>query len=136
MTCEISVKHLRRKKTPRKTYKKAKPKQEILKALETNYALQNCRFSGSSPPIYSLKLQEVVLVLEVLYTSSLVLWRSTALPEGSARGREQLANISEQAGPATGSVFTNDNSCEQSSYQCLGNSLHHRSDLLPRWNFY
>lgn len=54
------------------------------------------------------------------------------LPEA----RQQLANISEQAGPATGSVFTNNNSCEQRSHQCLGNSLHHQSDLLPRWNFY
>lgn len=54
------------------------------------------------------------------------------LPEAG----QQLANISEQAGPATGSVFTNDNSCEQRSHHCLGNSPHHQSDLLPRWNFY
>lgn len=54
------------------------------------------------------------------------------LPEAG----QQLANLSEQAGPATGSVFTNDNSCEQRSHQCLGNSPHRQSDLLPRWNFY
>lgn len=143
MTWEISVKIWaeKKKKAKKQTYKKAKPKQEILKPLETNYALHNRVVNGSSRLIYSLKLQEVeVLVLEVLYTSSLILWGSTALPgwmpEGSARGRAAAGKHLRKAGPATGSVFTNDNSCEQHSHQCLGNSPHHQFDLLPRWNFY
>lgn len=47
--------------------------------------------------------------------------------------RQQLANISQQAGPTSGSVFTNNKSSEQCSHQCLGKSLHHQSDLLPSW---
>lgn len=54
-------------------------------------------------------------------TSSFILWRSSAPREewqGTTKGNlieaeQQLANISEQAGPTSGSVFTNNKSCEQ-----------------------
>lgn len=135
MTCEISVKHLRRKKTQKPT---KKPNQN--------------KKSWSHLKQIMLSKTVMLMALHLWYIHSnygrwFLFWKSfTRLPSsyGEAllcqrdlpEAGQQLANISGQAGRATGSVFTNDNSCEQSSYQCLGNSLHHQSDLLPRWNFY
>lgn len=75
------------------------------------------------------------------YTFYFIGWQSTELQEewqcttqwSLTEAKQQLANISQQAGPTSGSVFTINKSSEQCSHQCLGKSLHHPSDLLPSW---